>query len=93
MPPTWARGPGGASGKSGDSARVLARGHTAAVRTLVLFLALFVPTPLLAQDDDAVLVGTVTKVVDAATLDVELDSGQIRVRLYSTDTPENGTRP
>jgi micrococcal nuclease len=35
-----------------------------------------------------VLVGTVTRVVDGDTIDVQLSSGPIRVRLGSIDTPE-----
>jgi endonuclease YncB( thermonuclease family) len=37
-----------------------------------------------------VLVGTVTKVVDGDTIDVQLSSGPIRVRLHGIDTPERG---
>lgn len=40
-----------------------------------------------AQD---VIVGTVTKVIDGDTIDVQLTSGPIRVRLHGVDTPERG---
>ena len=45
--------------------------------------------PALAQDLP-VLVGTVTKIVDGDTIDVQLSSGPIRVRLHGVDTPERG---
>jgi micrococcal nuclease len=41
-----------------------------------------------ADEPDAVLVGTVTKVVDGDTIDVQLESGPIRVRLHAIDAPE-----
>jgi len=41
-----------------------------------------------AQASDVVLVGTVTRVVDGDTIDVQLHSGPIRVRLDSIDAPE-----
>ena len=44
--------------------------------------------PLYAADPQPVLTGTVTKVVDADTIDVQLSSGPIRVRLYGIDAPE-----
>lgn len=37
-----------------------------------------------------VLPGTVTKIVDGDTIDVQLTSGPIRVRLHGVDTPERG---
>jgi endonuclease YncB( thermonuclease family) len=37
-----------------------------------------------------VLPGTVTKIVDGDTIDVQLSSGPIRVRLHGVDTPERG---
>jgi micrococcal nuclease len=37
-----------------------------------------------------VVVGTVTRVVDGDTIDVQLSSGPIRVRLHGVDTPERG---
>src|SRR5688572_8056165 len=43
-----------------------------------------------AQDSSPVLVGTVTKIVDGDTIDVQLSSGPIRVRLHGVDTPERG---
>jgi len=42
------------------------------------------------QDQSPVLVGTVTKIVDGDTIDVQLSSGPIRVRLHGIDTPERG---
>ena len=45
---------------------------------------------LLAQDSLPVLVGNVTKIVDGDTIDVQLSSGPIRVRLHGVDTPERG---
>ena len=41
------------------------------------------------EDDNPVLVGTVTKVTDGDSLWVEIDSGPIEVRLYSVDAPES----
>lgn len=38
-----------------------------------------------ADEPDAVLVGTVTKVIDGDTIDVQLESGPIRVR-FRPDT-------
>jgi endonuclease YncB( thermonuclease family) len=46
--------------------------------------------PARAQDSLPVLVGTVTKIVDGDTIDVQLTSGPIRVRLHGIDTPERG---
>jgi endonuclease YncB( thermonuclease family) len=43
-----------------------------------------------AQERFPVLVGTVTKIVDGDTIDVQLSSGPIRVRLHGVDTPERG---
>jgi endonuclease YncB( thermonuclease family) len=53
--------------------------------TVVALLAAAVPA---AGQDDLVLVGVVTKIVDGDTIDVELDSGPIRVRFDSVDAPE-----
>jgi endonuclease YncB( thermonuclease family) len=48
--------------------------------------------PLTSRDetatDELVLVGRVTRIIDGDTLDVQLDSGPIRVRLDSIDAPE-----
>ena len=41
-----------------------------------------------ARDDQPVLTGTVTNVVDGDTVDVVLASGPIRIRLHGIDTPE-----
>lgn len=42
------------------------------------------------QDSSAVLVGRVVKIVDGDTIDVQLSTGPIRVRLHGVDTPERG---
>lgn len=41
-----------------------------------------------AAEPNPVLTGTVTKVIDGDTIDVQLTSGPIRVRLYGIDAPE-----
>ena len=46
--------------------------------------------PASAQNSSPVLVGTVTKIVDGDTIDIQLSSGPIRVRLHGVDTPERG---
>jgi len=43
-----------------------------------------------AENQLPVLVGTVTKIVDGDTIDVQLASGPIRVRFHGIDTPERG---
>lgn len=58
------------------------------ISLLVLMLATFAPS--LPAQDLPVLVGTVTKVIDGDTIDVDLESGLIRVRLHAIDTPERG---
>lgn len=55
----------------------------------VLALVLLVPSNAIGQEE-LVLVGRVTKIVDGDTIDVKLDSGPIRVRLDSIDAPERG---
>jgi endonuclease YncB( thermonuclease family) len=45
---------------------------------------------LASGEESPVLVGAVTKVVDGDTVDVQLSSGPIRVRLHGIDTPERG---
>lgn len=60
-----------------------------------LLVCLLMLTFLLAfaargQDQLPVLVGTVTKIVDGDTIDVQLSTGPIRVRLHGIDTPERG---
>jgi endonuclease YncB( thermonuclease family) len=44
----------------------------------------------MGQDSLPVLSGVVTKIVDGDTIDVQLSSGPIRVRLHGIDTPERG---
>ena len=56
---------------------------------VALAVALF-PSLNQAQDKLPVLPGTVTKIVDGDTIDVQLSSGPIRVRLHGVDTPERG---
>lgn len=55
-----------------------------------LAVACFRVVPALGEDSLPVLVGTVIKVVDGDTMDVQLSSGPIRVRLHGVDTPERG---
>lgn len=44
--------------------------------------------PHVSEPQQPLLVGTVVKVIDGDTIDVQLSSGPIRVRLNSIDTPE-----
>ena len=53
-------------------------------------LAIAIAIPADAEDQLPVLPGTVTKIVDGDTIDVQLSSGPIRVRLHGVDTPERG---
>lgn len=55
---------------------------------LVAFVLLLPAIPV--QASQTVLSGTVIRVVDGDTIDVQLDSGPIRVRLNGIDTPERG---
>lgn len=55
----------------------------------VLLLAAAVQVPA-ASENIPVLPGTVTAIVDGDTIDVQLSSGPIRVRLHGVDTPERG---
>src|SRR5688500_6353545 len=57
-------------------------------RTFVATLLACMALPACAQDRP-VLVGTVTKVTDGDTINVELSSGPIIVRLGSIDAPES----
>ena len=57
---------------------------------VVLPAAYLLVEPALAEDSLPVLVGTVTKIIDGDTIDVQLSSGPIRVRLHGIDTPERG---
>lgn len=64
--------------------------NTNAWRLAVAALLLcFCSTTALSQESP-VLVGTVIKIVDGDTIDVQLSSGPIRVRLHGVDTPERG---
>jgi endonuclease YncB( thermonuclease family) len=56
------------------------------VFALVTFKVVFPARP----QSPPVLVGTVIKIVDGDTIDVELTSGPIGVRLHGIDTPERG---
>jgi hypothetical protein len=40
------------------------------------------------SQDDLVLVGRVTRIIDGDTIDVQLDSGPVRVRMQGIDAPE-----
>jgi endonuclease YncB( thermonuclease family) len=54
-------------------------------------LAIAAPALLTAADERLpTLPGVVTRVIDGDTIDVELSSGPIRVRLHAIDTPERG---
>lgn len=50
------------------------------------------PATAIADEHEQVpvLVGNVIKIVDGDTIDVQLSSGPIRVRLHGVDTPERG---
>lgn len=63
-------------------------GLRALLGAFTLLLATFAPS--LQSQNSTVLVGTVTKVIDGDTIDVELASGPIRVRFHAIDTPERG---
>lgn len=54
-----------------------------------IVLAVWLAAPL-AFADRPVLSGTVIRVIDGDTIDVELSSGPIRVRLNGIDAPERG---
>lgn len=54
---------------------------------LFLTSLLLACVPVYGQDVP-ILVGQVIKIVDGDTIDVRLDSGPIRVRLYAVDAPE-----
>jgi endonuclease YncB( thermonuclease family) len=60
-----------------------------AVLRLLMVLAAALAFPALSANR-AVLVGSVTRIVDGDTIDVQLTSGPIRVRLNGIDTPERG---
>jgi micrococcal nuclease len=51
-------------------------------------VTLLLALPVRSQEQLPVLVGTVIKIVDGDTIDVQLDSGPIRVRFHGIDTPE-----
>ncbi len=57
---------------------------------IIALLACLLAGPATGQGSLPVLVGTVTKIVDGDTIDVQLNSGPIRVRLHGVDTPERG---
>ncbi len=64
-------------------------------RRMVLACALLCAallSPTFAADSSPVLTGNVTRVVDGDTIDVNLASGSIRIRLYGIDAPES-TQP
>jgi micrococcal nuclease len=57
---------------------------------LISVFAFAVESVAHAQTRMPVLPGTVTKIVDGDTVDVQIDTGPIRVRLHGVDTPERG---
>lgn len=62
-----------------------------ALALLSLLALMSLALPAHADDDPrTVLTGVVTKVIDADTIDVELSSGPIRIRLHGIDSPERG---
>ena len=67
-----------------------------AIKQFLVGALLFVASSVAMADDSPVLVGYVTKVIDGDTLDIQLDSGPIRIRLHGIDAPEKaqafGTR-
>jgi endonuclease YncB( thermonuclease family) len=81
MPPafTWL--------KSSAAASLLGRSATRGLPGLMPALILALCLPAFAQDLPR-LQGTVTRVLDGDTIDVELASGPIRVRLNGIDAPE-----
>lgn len=62
--------------------------QTLLIAVAVLIAQFFALCPTAGADELPRLVGQVVKVVDGDTLDVQLDSGPIRVRLHGADTPE-----
>lgn len=66
--------------------------HSALVvwRPVVAMLLLTCLSATAACQESPVLPGTVIKIVDGDTIDVQLSSGPIRVRLHGVDTPERG---
>jgi endonuclease YncB( thermonuclease family) len=57
---------------------------------LAAVLALFsLRASAAAHEDTLVLVGRVTNIVDGDTIDVQLQSGPIRVRIWGIDAPEH----
>jgi endonuclease YncB( thermonuclease family) len=65
--------------------------HRHAFRSAALTFLFIFSTPncsIAATNPGPVLTGVVTKVVDADTIDVQLASGPIRIRLHGIDAPE-----
>lgn len=60
------------------------------MRWMPLLAALLLTSVGCADERSPILAGRVIKVVDGDTLDVQLDSGPIRIRLHAVDTPERG---
>lgn len=58
--------------------------------SLIVLLVVLQCDAALGQDQNSVVSGTVTKIVDGDTIDVQLSIGPIRVRLHGVDTPERG---
>ena len=62
---------------------------SALLRPLIVALIVVCPHSVATADSSRpFLVGKVTKVVDGDTIDVQLASGPIRIRLYAIDAPE-----
>jgi hypothetical protein len=57
---------------------------------IVLLLVALFSNAAHGQDSLPVLVGNVTKIEDGDTIDLQLSSGPIRVRLHGIDMPERG---
>lgn len=62
--------------------------QTRLIAAALLIAQIFAICPTASADDLPRLTGRVVKIVDGDTLDVQLDSGPIRVRLHAVDTPE-----
>lgn len=76
------------SASDSHQARCETPGSVGLIASLVATLLLALPA--CGQDQLPVLVGEVIKIVDGDTIDVQLDSGPIRVRFHGIDTPERG---
>src|SRR5262245_61791988 len=57
-------------------------------RSSGLFVLWLVASVFAYAEESPVLPGTVTRIIDGDTIDVQLSTGPIRVRLHGVDTPE-----